>query len=155
MGYSFDFPKLWFLQAFVLPSQPNSRFPSPTCANAEESRASAQIRAPGRRGGEGGGAEGGRGRRGAGRRRRAAAGVQLAEPARAKSLLRRELVRCRTRGFFSPAGSGWGKWRWLGRRPGSSWWAGVRSICGKLLAWMSVRRSCSKTGSGPRREGAL
>lgn len=67
----------------------------------------------------------------------------------------RGLVRCRTPSFCSPAGSGSGKWRWLGRRPASSWWAGARSSCGKVLAWMSVRRSYSKTGLGPRREGAL
>ena len=65
------------------------------------------------------------------------------------------LVRCRTPSFSIPAGSGSGKWRWLGRRPASPWWAGAPSSCGKVSAWMSVRRSYSKTGSGPRREGAL
>lgn len=41
MGHSSDFPKRWFLEVFVLPSQWNPQFPSPPSATAEEPRAGA------------------------------------------------------------------------------------------------------------------
>lgn len=77
--------------------------------------------------------------------------VQAGGTRASESVLPGALVRT---GFFcSPAGSGSGKWRWLGRRPASSWWAADDT--GKSWLDVSEEIMLCKTGLGPRREGAL